>query len=124
MLITALESGNIWSTYPHHIRQILNFMPANSELILYGGLSGQDVAGIDTLGIIFDHKILSGFNLMDWMDELEEGEFEEISEYLQDLFIDGTLKTDIQAAYSLEDVVKGIRVYIGDMSAGKVLIKP
>ncbi len=104
--------------------QILNAMPANSELILYGGLSGADLSKIDTLGIIFDHKVLSGFNLMDWMEELEEGEFENISDYLQDLFIDGTLKTDIQAIYSLDEVVKGIRAYIGNMSAGKILLKP
>jgi NADPH:quinone reductase-like Zn-dependent oxidoreductase len=104
--------------------QILNAMPANSELILYGGLSGHNLCGFDTLGIIFDHKVLSGFNLMDWMSELEEGEFEDISEYLQDLFIEGVFKTDIQSSYKLEDVVKGIRTYIGNMSAGKILIKP
>lgn len=104
--------------------QILNAMPANSELILYGGLSGVDLSNINTLGIIFDHKILSGFNLMDWKSELEEGEFENISNHLQDLFIDGILKTDISATYSLDEVVKGIRAYIGNMSAGKILIKP
>jgi NADPH:quinone reductase len=104
--------------------QILNAMLANSELIVYGGLSGLDLSNIDTLGIIFDHKKLSGFNLMDWMNALEEGEFEDISEYLQDLFINGTLKTDIQSTFKLEDIVKGIRAYIGNMSAGKILIKP
>ena len=99
-------------------------MPDNAELILYGGLSGQDLAKIDSLDLIFRNKLLSGFSLMNWMDELEEGEFEEISDYLQDLFIDGTFKTDIQGTYSLDEVVKGIRTYIGNMSAGKILIKP
>ncbi len=103
---------------------ILNAMPPNSELIVYGGLSAADLSNIDTLGIIFDHKVLSGFNLMDWMGELEEGEFDDISDYLQDLFINGTLKTNIQASYPLNEVVKGIRAYIGNMSAGKIIIKP
>ena len=103
---------------------ILNAMPANSELILYGGLSGQELSGFDSLGVIFNNKVLSGFNLMDWMDELVEGEFETISSFLQDLFIEGVLKTDIQGDCTMGNVVKGIRLYIGNMSAGKILIKP
>ena len=102
---------------------LFNAMPPVSEVILYGGLSGADVSGIDPMGLIFDDKVLSGFNLMDWMECLEDGEIEEVSDYLQDLFINGMLKTDIQGSYSHEDVVKGIRAYIGDMSAGKILIK-
>ncbi len=104
--------------------QLINAMPTDSEVVVYGGLSGSAISGIDPMGIIFDRKVLSGFNLMDWMENLEEGEFEEISDYLQDLFIDGSLKTDIQASYSLEEVVNGIRTYIANMSAGKVLLKP
>lgn len=106
------------------IAQLINAMPKDSEVIVYGGLSGAEISGIDPMEIIFDGKLLSGFNLMDWMDSLEEGEIEEVSDYLQDLFIDGTLKTGIQASYALEDVVSGIRSYIGNMSGGKVLIKP
>lgn len=103
--------------------QLLNAMPPDSEVILYGGLSGMEITGIDPMAVIFDGKILSGFNLMDWMENLEDGEFDEVSDYLQDLFIDGTLKTNIQGSYSYDEVVKGIRAYIGNMSAGKVLIK-
>ncbi len=103
---------------------LINVMPPHSDLILYGGLSGQDLSNIDALGVIFDKKVIKGFNLMDWMNTLEEGEFEDISEYLQDLFIKGTLKTDIQESFKLIEVVKGIRAYIGNMSAGKILIKP
>jgi len=103
--------------------QLLNAMPPDSEVILYGGLSGNQINGLDPMGVIFDRKILSGFNLLDWIENLEDGEFEEVSDYLQDLFIEGTLKTDIQGSYSYEDVVSGIRAYIGNMSAGKILIK-
>ncbi len=104
--------------------QFLNAMPDDSEVILYGGLSGNQISGIDPMGVIFDRKILSGFNLMDWIENLEDGEFEDVSDFLQDLFIDGTLKTDIQSTYKLEEVVNGIRAYIGNMSTGKILIKP
>jgi NADPH:quinone reductase-like Zn-dependent oxidoreductase len=104
--------------------QLLNAMPANSEVVLYGGLSGINISGIDPMGVIFDQKILSGFNLMDWIDSLEDGEYEEVSEYLQNLFINGELKTEIQASYSYNDIVKGIRAYISNMSGGKILITP
>jgi NADPH:quinone reductase-like Zn-dependent oxidoreductase len=103
--------------------QLLNAMPADSGVVLYGGLSGNEVSGIDPMGVIFDRKTLFGFTLMDWMESLEEGEFEEISGYLQDLFIEGTLKTEIQGVFSHDEVVNGIRSYIGNMSAGKILIK-
>lgn len=102
---------------------LLNAMPPVSEVVLYGALSGAEVSGIDPMGLIFDDKVLSGFNLFDWMENLEDGEIEEVSDYLQDLFIHGILKTEIQGSYSHEDVVKGIRAYIGNMSAGKILIK-
>lgn len=103
---------------------LMNSMPEDSEVVLYGGLSGSDLCQIDPMGIIFDRKILSGFNLLDWFDSLEDEEFEEVSDYLQDLFIKGTLYTDIQASFALNDVVKGVRAYISNMSAGKILLKP
>lgn len=103
---------------------LINSMTEDSEVVIYGGLSGTEVSNIDPMGIIFERKILSGFNLMDWIDSLEDDEFEEVSDYLQDLFINGVLKTDIKATFALNDVVKGIRSYISDMSAGKILIKP
>ncbi len=103
--------------------QLVNAMPPDSEVIIYGGLSGMAITGMNPMGLIFDRKLLSGFNLMDWMANLEDGEFEEVSDYLQNLFIKGTLKTDIQGSYSFDDAVTGIRAYIGNMSAGKILMK-
>ncbi len=99
-----------------------NAMPADSELVVYGGLSGKPITDIDVMEVIFNNKIISGFNLMDWKAELEEGEFESISEKLQDKFIVGDYKTSIRESYSLDNIVKGVRSYISDMSSGKVLI--
>lgn len=103
---------------------LLNVMPEDSELVLYGGLSGADFNKLDVMGIIFNRKIVSGFNLMDWMQDLEDDEFEEVSEYLQDLFIDGTLRTEISSQFPIDEVVKGIRTYIANMSGGKILLTP
>jgi len=99
-----------------------NAMPADSELVVYGGLSGKPISDIDVMEVIFNNKIISGFNLMDWKADLDEGEFERISEKLQDKFIAGDYKTTIRKSYSLDNIVKGLRNYISDMSSGKVLI--
>ncbi len=100
---------------------LFNAMPADSELV---GLSAKPAAGLDTMGLIFHNKIVSGFNLMDWKSELEAGEFENISDELQQQIIKGTYKTQIQDSFAMDNVARGIKAYISNMSGGKILIKP
>ena len=100
---------------------ILNAMPAGSELLLYGGLSGMPVGGVDALEIIFKNKILGGFNLGDWLNDQSPVEMAAVSGYLQDLFISGKLQTKVQPTVSLENFYDGLKAYISDMSGGKVL---
>jgi len=104
--------------------QMFNALSDDSELVVYGGLSNKPIAGIDLMDVIFRNKIISGFNLVEWKNELEESEFEQISEKLQDKFIDGTYNTFIQDSVTLDDIVKGLKSYLGNMSGGKILIKP
>ena len=104
--------------------QMFNALTDDAELVVYGGLSNKPLSGIDVMDVIFRNKIISGFNLMDWKNELDETDFEEISGKLQSKFINGTYKTEIREAVSLEDFVKGLKAYLGDMSGGKILIKP
>jgi NADPH:quinone reductase-like Zn-dependent oxidoreductase len=101
---------------------MFNAMPGDSELIVYGGLSNKPASGLDTLPLIFNQKAIYGFSLPDWKEELYD--FDRISENLQDMFINGTLQTKIQGSTSVDNVVKGLRSYIANMSGGKVLIKP
>jgi NADPH:quinone reductase-like Zn-dependent oxidoreductase len=102
---------------------LLNAMPAGSELMLYGGLSGMPISAINPLALIFENKILSGFNLNDWLAEKSGKDFEKISHYIQQLFIEGKLKTQIHETFALDDFYAGLRAYIGNMSAGKVLLR-
>ena len=103
---------------------MLHAMPPDAELVVYGGLSNKPMSQLPVIGVIFHNKILSGFNLVDWKSELEEGAFEEISAFLQKKCIEGTYTTTIQGSCAMEDIVKGMKSYISDMSAGKLLIKP
>lgn len=102
--------------------KIFNAMPLDSELIIYGGLSNKPVGGFNTINLIFNQKAIYGFSLPDWKEESED--FNKISNYLQDKFIDGSFSTKIQGSISLGNVVRGLRNYIANMSGGKVLIKP
>ncbi len=103
---------------------MLNAMPAGSELVIYGGLSGKPAGMFNTLDIIFSRKTVSGFNLGDWKAQKTEEEFAAISDYLQQLIIDGTLMTRIQAKYKLEEVQTALEQYIRNMSSGKILFNP
>ncbi len=103
---------------------ILNAMPAGSEIVVYGGLSNQPVAGIDPLGLIFKDKIVSGFNLADWREMLDDDYFEEISKEMQHRFIDGTYKTRIQSWTDFDHLTTGLTDYLRKMSGGKILISP
>jgi len=104
--------------------QLFNSMSAQSQVIVYGGLSGNSISGINTMDVIFKNKKLLGFNLNDWIPHKTSEELKSITDELQEMFISGELKTEIQASFKLDDVVKGIRSYIKSMSAGKVLFKP
>lgn len=103
---------------------MFNALPANSELVVYGGLSNKRITDIDIMEMIFNNKTISGFNLMDWKYGMDDEEFIKISEKIQDKFISGAYITKIKDIVSLDDIVSGIRTYISDMSSGKILIKP
>lgn len=103
---------------------LLQSLPDHSEVVLYGGLAGGMVHNIDPFDIIFRNKKLSGFNLADWKKLKCQVEFEDISRNIQEMIIEGKMKTKIQGVYKLTEVTEALRTYIKSMSAGKILFKP
>lgn len=104
--------------------KIFHSMPEGSELVVYGGLSNQPVTGIDTMGLIFKDKIISGFNLATWREMLDDEYFDEVSAEMQSHFISGKYKTRIQARTDFDNITQGLTNYLRQMSAGKILIRP
>ncbi len=103
---------------------LLNAMPPNSEVVIYGGLSGSHINGLKNLELIFKGKKLYGFNLKDWTRSLTQSEFERATNLVQEKIIKGEIRTNIQAVFKLTEAVEGIRTYIKSMSQGKILFTP
>ncbi|MCP4909702.1 MAG: zinc-binding dehydrogenase [Bacteroidetes bacterium] len=104
--------------------QMFNSLSNDGEMVVYGGLSGKNIIDINTMDIIFNNKTVSGFNLIDWKDEIGRDEFNRISGLLQKKIISGSLQTKINEKISYDNIIKGLRTYISDMSNGKLLIVP
>jgi len=104
--------------------KIYNALAPHSEMIVYGGLSNKPMSELNVMGAIFHNKIVSGFNLIDWKSGLKPGKFESISLSLQKKFIDGIYKTKIDKIVEIDNIIRGLKSYLGNMSAGKLLIKP
>lgn len=103
--------------------KLLNYLPHGSEVILFGGLSGQPVSATDPLEIIFYRKILRGFNLGDWLSSTDKNRLHVVTDEIQQHLISGQLKTRIQKIVPLENFYEGLRSYISAMSSGKVLFE-
>lgn len=103
---------------------ILNAMPAGSEIVVYGGLSGKPIGSVNAMDIIFQGKTIKGFNLGDWKQRTDPETFDKVAVELQQLIHEGTLRTAIQGTFSLGEVQTAMEQYIRNMSAGKILFHP
>lgn len=103
---------------------ILRAMPEKSTLYLYGALAARTLSEIPAADVIFNNKVVRGFNMNEWKEDLDSEAFEQISLELQKLFKNGTLKTKIQGSYKLSEYEQALMQYIRNMSGGKVLILP
>jgi NADPH2:quinone reductase len=104
--------------------KIFNAMPADAELVAYGGLSTKAVSGIDSMDLIFKDKIISGFNLPEWREQMDDDFFEQVSHEMQQLFITGKYQTKIQGSIGFDEIGDGLIAYLRNLSKGKILIKP
>ncbi len=103
---------------------MFNALPPNSKLVVFGGLSNKWLSDFDTMDVIFKNKVVTGFNLPMWKSNLNRREFDKITDKLQKKFISGDYFTEIQGETGMDSIVRGLRDYITNMSAGKILIVP
>jgi len=103
---------------------VLGALPAGSTVYVYGALSEEDCSRIDPIEIIFNEKRVCGFYLGAWLQQLGLLGIVRASRRVQRLLIEKQIETQVQRSVSLDDAVDGLKQYVGNMSAGKVLIRP
>lgn len=102
---------------------LFNQMPPDSEVVVYGGLSGQAIGAISPLALIFKNSMISGFNLNDWMLYAGPEDFEIARASLQNMILQSEVESSIQSKVPFTKYADGLRMYLGNMSAGKVLFQ-
>ena len=103
---------------------VLNALPPESTVYLYGALSETPCGSIDPIEVIFRDKSLTGFFLGNWLRKRGIIGVIRATRKVQQLLIGGRIATQIQRRLTLEEVVAGLQQYVANMTDGKVLIMP
>ncbi|OQS02561.1 zinc-binding dehydrogenase family protein [Thraustotheca clavata] len=101
---------------------VLSAMPANSELFVYGALSGEGISGVSARDLIFLNKKVSGFWLVQYLRHRGAGMAEMIGKVASALTT--TFRTKIRVSYPLEEAAAAFQDYSQNMSNDKVAFKP
>lgn len=103
---------------------LINAMPRNSTIYLYGALSEEPCGSIDPVEVIFNNKSIHGFYLGNWMRHRGLIGILRAALRAQNLLISGRIETKVQRRLKLDEVVDGLQQYAQNMTDGKVLITP
>ena len=100
--------------------QLLEAMPKNSKVTVYGGLSQKPILA-NPGHLIFQGKRVDGFWLTIWLAQKDSDQRMRIWRRAQKLMLTD-LKSEVRARYPLQDVQKAVTDYQGHMTGGKVLL--
>jgi NADPH:quinone reductase-like Zn-dependent oxidoreductase len=103
-------------------REIMQVIPASSEMVLYGNLSGEQPE-IDYRSLVSGNMKMSGFFLGHWLRSAG------LAKTLLNIFrvralVKTGLSTTVQARIPLEEAGQALGTYLSGMTAGKVLLVP
>jgi NADPH2:quinone reductase len=103
---------------------LLNVMPPDSTVYLYGALSEESCSNIDPIELIFHNKTVTGFYLTAWLRRRGILGTSRATRRVQRMLVDGRIETKIQRRLTFEDAVEGLKQYVEHMTEGKVLFMP
>ena len=101
--------------------RVLQAMPDDSRLVLYGALSESPLMA-DPRDLIFQRKRVEGFWLADWLGNRSVIGQLRLAKQIQGAMTD-LLKSEIAAQYPLSDIHRALQDYQASMTAGKRLIR-
>jgi NADPH:quinone reductase len=103
-------------------RQIMLAVPSESSIVIYGNLSGEQPE-IDHRSLVSDNKKVTGFYLANSLKKT--GPFATIRNIIRVRnLLKNELTIPVQGRFSLEEAQAALDSYLGNMSAGKVLLIP
>ena len=103
------------------INSVLDYLPVNSTILLYGNLSQEKVHFLP-IQLLRESKKMVGFFLGHWVEE--QGMFKTILNLRKvNGLLKGGMETRVQAVLPLQEIQKAVEMYEGNMSGGKVLLK-
>jgi NADPH:quinone reductase-like Zn-dependent oxidoreductase len=103
-------------------RQLLLAVPPGSSVVIYGNLSGE-TPEIDHRSLVRDNKKVSGFFLGNSLKE--SGTIATIRNIVRVRnLLKNELEIPVQGRYPLEEAQEAMNGYLGNMSAGKMLLIP
>jgi NADPH2:quinone reductase len=103
---------------------LLEAMPPQSTLLLYGLLSGQCCARINPVDMLSQDKCVQGFYLGNWLKRIGMIRTIRAAARVQRMIIAGQLRTEVAHRLPLADVRQGLLHYCKNMTAGKAIVTP
>ncbi|EAR90916.1 zinc-binding dehydrogenase family oxidoreductase (macronuclear) [Tetrahymena thermophila SB210] len=101
---------------------ILNNMPDGSSTYVYGNLSMKNSEASQN-DLIFKHKKIKGFWLVDWMKKTSVLENYFLSKKLGSMY-NNIMATSFARKYPLNQIEEACRFYLKNMTEGKILLSP
>jgi NADPH:quinone reductase-like Zn-dependent oxidoreductase len=105
-----------------YTQQLLEALPYGSTIIIYGNLSGTG-EGTTLRPLLLENKKLNGFYLANWM--RDNGMLKTIHNlYKVRQLLKSDLRITVQKRFPLDKAQLAIDAYLGNMTAGKILLIP
>lgn len=104
--------------------KVLNAMPRNSTVVVYGSLSERLCDKISPVELIFGEKKIEGFWLTGWFKRNGFWRAYKAIRHVQKMIVTGKFETHVQRRCDFDDFKEGLLEYHKNMSAGKVLLEP
>jgi len=105
-----------------YTQQLLDALPYGGTVMVYGNLSGSN-EGTTLRPLVLENKKIHGFYLGNWMKD--NGMLKTIRNLIRvRQLLKNDFKITVHKRFSLEETQLAVDIYLGNMTAGKVLLMP
>jgi NADPH:quinone reductase-like Zn-dependent oxidoreductase len=104
--------------------QLVNALPENGEVLIYGALAAQPSGGIDPMRIAFGNRRIRGFEIAGHLKDIGLLRAIRLGNTAQRWVASGRASTTVRDRVTLADAPTRLAGYATAMSEGKVLILP